>query len=83
MSEIMVPPHLLRLDSEINVLQIGGRLEITASVDLAGLRKLRLVLEKYGEILNMMDTSTKMMASDLAEPRLESAAGSVPGEGGE
>jgi hypothetical protein len=38
----------------ISVLQIGNRLEITANVDAAGLKKLREVLSCYEQILKLM-----------------------------
>jgi hypothetical protein len=36
------------------VIMNGGRLDIQASVDLEGLKKLRTMLEKYQGILEMM-----------------------------
>lgn len=41
--------------SEITVYQVGGRLQITADVDVSGIEKLEKMLEKYKEILNLMN----------------------------
>lgn len=39
---------------ELRVVMNGDRLDIQASVDLEGLKKLRTMLEKYESILEMM-----------------------------
>jgi hypothetical protein len=41
--------------SDINVYQTGGRLQITADVDAEGIQKLREVLQKYEEILKLLN----------------------------
>ncbi len=40
--------------SDINVVQKGNQLQITATVDAAGIEKLKAVLDKYGEILKLL-----------------------------
>ena len=40
---------------ELNVLLRGNRLEIVVDVDLAGLAKLKMILAKYEEILELLD----------------------------
>lgn len=42
-------------DSNITVYQVGGRLQITADVDAKGIKKLREMLDKYEEILNLLN----------------------------
>lgn len=42
-------------DGDLNVLLHGNRLEITADVDRAGLKRLKEILSKYEEILNIID----------------------------
>lgn len=42
-------------DGDLSVLLRGNRLEITADVDRAGLERLKEVLGKYEEILNIID----------------------------
>jgi hypothetical protein len=39
---------------DINVLQTGNRLEITANIDLAGLPKLKEMLDHYEKILKLL-----------------------------
>ena len=48
-----------QVKNDINVLVSGMRLQITADVDLEGSKKLRQMLEKYEEILELNDGSTK------------------------
>lgn len=48
-----VPPN--KMESNITVYQVGGRLQITADVDAKGIKKLRDVLDKYEEILNLLN----------------------------
>ena len=43
------------LDSDLNVLLRGNRLEISAGVDREGLLKLKAILSKYEEILALTD----------------------------
>jgi len=43
------------LDSDLNVLLRGNRLEISADVDREGLQKLKAILSKYEEILALID----------------------------
>jgi hypothetical protein len=43
-----------QLTSPLRVVMNGDRLDIQASVDLEGLKKLRTMLEKYQGILEMM-----------------------------
>ncbi len=67
--EIVDPPaphqatHTLAIDgssqesaspAEITVYQVGGRLQITANVDIQGIEKLEKMLAKYKEILKML-----------------------------
>lgn len=42
-------------NSEITVYQVGGRLQITADVDVEGIEKLESVLAKYREILKLLN----------------------------
>lgn len=39
---------------DINILMSGQRLQITADVDLEGVAKLKLALEKYEELLKLL-----------------------------
>ena len=65
MPDVMVPPLLIRLDEEMNILQLGDRLQITATVDLVGLRRLVGILIKYDDILNLMSRARPMLQSDI------------------
>jgi hypothetical protein len=47
-------PDAVRRDLPLRVIMNGNRLDIQASVDLEGLKKLRTMLEKYQGILEMM-----------------------------
>jgi hypothetical protein len=47
-------PPPLRDVGEISVVQSGGRLKISATVDAEGIEKLKSILDKYGEILKLM-----------------------------
>ncbi len=47
------------VDNEINVLQTGNRLQITADIDAKGIKKMRDVLVKYEEILQLLATKAK------------------------
>jgi hypothetical protein len=49
---ISTPPNPT---SPLRVVMNGNRLDIQASVDLEGLKKLRTMLEKYEGILEMME----------------------------
>jgi len=40
---------------EISVYQVGVRLQITADIDMAGLKKLQILLIKYEDILELMN----------------------------
>jgi hypothetical protein len=41
-------------ESQFNVLQTGGRLQITADVDLDGLQELKAMLDDYESILKRL-----------------------------
>ena len=46
-------------DGELNVLLSGGRLQITADVDLAGLQRLKEILTRYEGILELLNPPAK------------------------
>ncbi len=54
--ESVAPSHPA---APLRVVLNGDRLEIQASVDLAGLKKLQVMLEKYQSILEMMQPEWK------------------------
>jgi hypothetical protein len=47
----------------------GDRLDIQASVDLEGLKKLRTMLEKYQGILEMMQPTNDEAGSEATKPQ--------------
>jgi hypothetical protein len=50
-----VSPQPMGTNPPFTVYQVGGRLQITADVDAAGLKKLQTLLSKYEEILTLMN----------------------------
>jgi hypothetical protein len=54
------------LSAPLHVVMNGDRLDIQASVDLAGLKKLKEMLTKFEGILEMMEPDKKEAATEAA-----------------
>lgn len=68
-------PSQTAMARDINILMLGaGRLQITAEVDKAGLSTLRQMLDKYEEILEMLELLGRPM-SDFPDADTDSSKG--------